>query len=62
MTTEANIADIDMASLSIVDGQESLVKLTEKDQTVMRSLPNKECKWIRESGDKKGNPWTDAFC
>ncbi|KAI8343923.1 SHQ1 protein-domain-containing protein [Chlamydoabsidia padenii] len=42
VNTEANVADINMDSLSIVDNQESLVKLTEKDQTIMRNLPNKE--------------------
>ncbi|ORZ09506.1 box H/ACA snoRNP assembly protein Shq1 [Absidia repens] len=40
--SKSTVNDIDMGSLSIVDNQESLVKLTEKDQKLMRDLPNKE--------------------
>lgn len=42
---KSEVGDLTMGNLEINDYSQSLIEFNEKEQSIMRSLPNKECKY-----------------
>jgi hypothetical protein len=47
--SNSDIADLTMGNLEINDYSQSLIEFTEKENSIMRALPNKECRLYEPS-------------